>query len=1147
MSYKALYRKYRPQSFSTVVGQASITKTLQNAIISGKISHAYLFCGPRGTGKTTVARIFAKALNCENPNNGEPCLNCTNCREISDSMSPDVVEIDAASNNGVDEIRDIREKVKFLPSGAKHKIYIIDEVHMLSTGAFNALLKTLEEPPKHVIFILATTEPQKLPATIISRCQRFDFKPLGTYEISMQLKNVCEKEEAAITEDAINAIAEAAEGGMRDALSILDQVISYGNKDINIEDVNTITGTISFDKMNLLMNYIESKNINFALETINDFIYTGKEASKIISAMLVYCRDILLYISVGSKNTNKYIFEKEKFQELALKIPTNKVLYYIDVLCDVQNKIKTSTTPTVYLEIAIIKMCNVTDSQIDVLKRMNDLEAKLEAGEYAINNGGDNTNAPAPVDNEKLSMLDTKINQVVTEFNKLELHKLAQRIDDLGQIVANRLNSEDGQEGIDNSEFKKEFEELKFDVSKLKNDALVENNFNDKINEIENEISDIKNNGSIASAKDYSNDIMALRQEINIIKNNINASSASVDLNEFEDKIEDLRLEVDNLKSQSQGANYSQIQELQNEINEIKDYVTSPDFKQVGSSDENDNNDASRYYLNQVQSLKQEINDLKSQIGEKESTNYPNNYQDEINDLTRKINGIYADMESLKNSPAYPQASDNYDLSEIKEKLETLESRMYKFISNAISNNKEKAKPQQKRPNGQIMLFGDEIMSFSDIEKPKNENVDFDNLEMSEEEKQEVKEEENKTIEQEALKFDNEDNTLEENVAEEKIEENTDAVQEEINDNIDQQFEPELEAEDNQIEDNNVEDNEETETIEDNHYQEEKQEQNLFAFDSPNVAKAEEKKEDEEFSGGLFDFNKEDNKQEESTPEPVLEENVEKEEIEEKPLFERPAPQEPVYTEKPKVKDVVVEQYYNPNNGESVVNKVNSSLVIKNEEPRNNDTIGQDTIESVLRHESDRMYPNQSVPQEPQSEIIVGKQEERGDKFAKYDIKDVEQILYDSRGAEARNDRVRILEVWRTLARGIQPDLIPLAEMLAQAQVAVVGNKELVLTYPNVSLCNQVMRMRFKREALKVLYSKLGDTYNYIALPFDVWQEKRQEYIKQYQIGIAKPKLTKFDIPGLNVIDQDQEYVNKEEKVINKAIEFFGDDIVKVE
>ena len=272
MSYKALYRTYRPQIFKDVTGQEVVVKTLQNAIKNNKISHAYLFCGPRGTGKTSIARIFAKALNCTNLNVNEPCDECISCKEISQGINPDVIEIDAASNNGVDEIRDIREKVKYLPSGSKYKIYIIDEVHMLSGGAFNALLKTLEEPPKHVVFILATTEPQKLPATIVSRCQRYEFKSLGVEEISERLKQICDLEDVTITEEALNSISESAEGAMRDALSILDQAISYGNKNIQIDDINGVTGSLSFDKVIGLGNAIENKNIHNTLEIIHELL-----------------------------------------------------------------------------------------------------------------------------------------------------------------------------------------------------------------------------------------------------------------------------------------------------------------------------------------------------------------------------------------------------------------------------------------------------------------------------------------------------------------------------------------------------------------------------------------------------------------------------------------------------------------------------------------------------------------------------------------------------------------------------------------------------------------------------------------------------------------------------------------------------------
>ncbi|EGS4843797.1 DNA polymerase III subunit gamma/tau, partial [Listeria monocytogenes] len=245
MAYQALYRVFRPQSFQDVVGQEHVTKTLKNAIVQNKTSHAYLFSGPRGTGKTSAAKIFAKAINCEHGHDGEPCNECEICKGTTDGSIPDVLEIDAASNNGVEEIRDIREKVKYAPTVAKYKVYIIDEVHMLSTGAFNALLKTLEEPPKHVIFILATTEPHKLPLTIISRVQRFDFKRITTQDIIGRLKFILEEEKIPYDEKALMIVARAAEGGMRDALSLLDQVISYGSEEVTVEDALEITGSVA--------------------------------------------------------------------------------------------------------------------------------------------------------------------------------------------------------------------------------------------------------------------------------------------------------------------------------------------------------------------------------------------------------------------------------------------------------------------------------------------------------------------------------------------------------------------------------------------------------------------------------------------------------------------------------------------------------------------------------------------------------------------------------------------------------------------------------------------------------------------------------------------------------------------------------------
>src|SRR5699024_9485549 len=295
MSYQALYRVWRPRTFRDLVGQSHITQTLQNAISENKFSHAYLFSGPRGTGKTSAAKIFAQTINCEQMPTKEPCNECDACLGILDGSISDVIEIDAASNTSVDDIRDIRDKVKYAPSTVPYKVYIIDEVHMISVNAFNALLKTLEETPAHVVFILATTEPHKIPLTIISRCQRFDFKSINNKVIASRMEEIMSEEQIDITTEALDAIALAAEGGMRDALSILDQAISYSDAKIEMDDVLAVTGRVSQDVLTKITSAIFEQDTEATLPLFDEIIMNGKDPGRFVFDMIYFLRDILFY------------------------------------------------------------------------------------------------------------------------------------------------------------------------------------------------------------------------------------------------------------------------------------------------------------------------------------------------------------------------------------------------------------------------------------------------------------------------------------------------------------------------------------------------------------------------------------------------------------------------------------------------------------------------------------------------------------------------------------------------------------------------------------------------------------------------------------------------------------------------------------
>ena len=378
MGYTALYRKFRPMTFKEMVGQEHITRTLRNQIIANRVGHAYLFNGGRGTGKTSAAKILARAINCLNPQDGEPCNECEICKSAINGSLTDIVEMDAASNNSVEDIRSIREEVNFLPTKAKYRVYIIDEVHMLSTGAFNALLKTLEEPPEHVKFILATTEPQRLPATILSRCQRFDFKRISNEDVIKRLKIVCNESKVEITEDALNIIAVLSEGAMRDALSILERCIQDGENKIDEDKIKELVGIPKFDYINRIIQAILKYDVEEAINSFNDVINQGKDLENFLWEMIKYLRDILVYKTCGKLDmyNEQELNEIKKVIDIASK---ERLVNLIYVLSELQNNIKWSSQKNIVFEAEIIKLCaNTTNSYTDVEERVNKIENYLK-------------------------------------------------------------------------------------------------------------------------------------------------------------------------------------------------------------------------------------------------------------------------------------------------------------------------------------------------------------------------------------------------------------------------------------------------------------------------------------------------------------------------------------------------------------------------------------------------------------------------------------------------------------------------------------------------------------------------------------------------------------------------------------------------
>ena len=379
MSYTALYRKFRPVEFEDVKGQEHIITTLKNQIEANRIGHAYLFCGTRGTGKTTVAKIFAKAVNCEHPVNGSPCGECAMCRSIAAGTSMNVIEIDAASNNGVDNIREIREEVAYRPTEGKYKVYIIDEVHMLSIGAFNALLKTLEEPPEYVIFILATTEVHKIPITILSRCQHYDFKRISIETITDRMRDLMQEEQVEVEEKALRYVAKAADGSMRDALSLLDQCIAfYLGQKLTYDNVLEVLGAVDTDVFSRLLRSVIRRDVPKVLDIVDDLVMQGRELTQLATDFTWYLRNLLLVktsdniedvLDVSTENM-------QQLQEEAGMVEADMLLRYIRIFSELSGQLKYAAQKRVFLEVALIKLCTpaMETSSDSILDRIRVLE-----------------------------------------------------------------------------------------------------------------------------------------------------------------------------------------------------------------------------------------------------------------------------------------------------------------------------------------------------------------------------------------------------------------------------------------------------------------------------------------------------------------------------------------------------------------------------------------------------------------------------------------------------------------------------------------------------------------------------------------------------------------------------------------------------
>jgi len=920
---------------------------------------------------------------------------------------------------------------------------------MLSGSAFNALLKTLEEPPAHAIFILATTEPNRVIPTILSRCQKFDFRPIAISDIYKHIKYVCEQENTNIEDEAAIALAESAEGALRDALSFLDQAIALAEETITLEIVNDITGNLSYDKLLEIAQHVEDKEIEKALKAITELYNLGKETLKMVTSLISLYRDILVYKSFQHEKNEKYIFQKEQFKELAKILENNKIFYYVDILSDTQNKIKYSANPLIFLEVAIIKMINASSEDLDIVRRLNELETRIEEG------GGGAGGSNASVQN-----LERNLIRITGELSKLELPILKNKVEALERKTANTLDVEDVR------------------------------SVNTKLN-------------------NYEKEIKALRNDL-----------ATLNPSYLEGRLKIIESKIDGKKFESSGPaviNSEVDSKLLEKIDEIENQIKN--LKSVSSSVD-------------VEEISEKVNKLLKQNQSQE--------HEELDTLIARIEALEEAKPEEKIS--HYSETPKVELADIEKRVRLMEEQVYRLSAENYFETEEKRKPKRlskKVADNQIMFFGDEVITVSEFENRDEQDFNFGAIIKESEEANKQEE----TLDED-LELEDSSEEYEEDLEQEEYELETEEQDEDESESMDDATIEAIEVE--EAEDEDVYGDAEIDKASVSYRLKYQPDAKPGKISEGYIYKHEKAKEQYDITDAAYSVDKDKNK--------ALDKEVYN-------LFN--AKQE----EKPKENK---KETYATDDG-IVVHSTHSTIVKKQskddyyeqksmgletpkvevEEPKEKEPVQEAHIEvqsvDSLADLIDLVDSKSTSVEHKASESVVEPKVVKRDfseeeAYENYSEDIILRIMIDALDKEARDDKRRITEIWPYLGESVLPQDVSVANLLKQGDVRAVGKKEIILVYESPMVCNQIMDKKTRRRALSIIEDKLGDFYNYMALPESDFSEKREEFAGYYLMGSIPKKLSPVRNPYLKNISN-----QKEKSITEELTDIFGPGIVKTE